>query len=228
MSRWSRAERQSGVAARSTCDRDMVRRMASQSEEEYLASLRPSMFRRVQAGEFGWTTVDLIDLGDANATALRSILEVFGINVNYLRAGQPRQLVAALDGRRAVAPYVIVTGHGDEGTLILNDDMPEPIAESQPFRGRLTPERIRQYLCLRGSTVIVNGCEGGHAALAEAFLDVGCVAYVGSTAAPFAYASTFVPVFLFYELTSQRNLRQAVQKLQQHDAELATWELYHR
>jgi hypothetical protein len=54
------------------------------------------------------------------------------------------------------------------------------------------------------------------------------VAYVAPRGAPFGYASLFAPLLLFYELTERRTLRQAVGRLQAHDAELAMWRLYTR
>ena len=43
---------------------------------------------------------------------------------------------------------------------------------------------------------------------------------------PFGYASFFAPVFLFYEVTEQRTLPEAVQRLQRHDQELRMWRLH--
>lgn len=50
--------------------------------------------------------------------------------------------------------------------------------------------------------------------------------HVAPDGGPFGYASFFAPVFLFYELTEQRTLTEAVQRLQDHDRELRMWRLY--
>lgn len=49
--------------------------------------------------------------------------------------------------------------------------------------------------------------------------------HVAPDGGPFGYASFFAPVFLFYELTEQRTLTEAVQRLQDHDRELRMWRL---
>ncbi|MER6358189.1 hypothetical protein ABT186_42050 [Streptomyces sp. NPDC001634] len=183
--------------------------------------------RDVQAGRLAWTEVDLIDIEDGSARPLRDALEVFGVRVNYLRIGQPRHLVAALDGNRPIAPYVIVCCHGDEGRILI-PELAEELARFQPFNGALGPDRIRQYFRLPGSVVVATGCDTGDPALADAFLDAGARVYIAPREAPFGYASVFAPLFLFYELTERRTLEEAVERLRAHDGELAMWQLYQR
>ncbi|MCF3118824.1 hypothetical protein IPZ68_03740 [Streptomyces arenae] len=184
--------------------------------------------REVQAGRLGWTEVDLIDVEDGGARALRDGLEAFGVQVTYVRVGQARHLVAALDGRtRHVAPYVVIACHGDEGSVLVPELAPE-IARFQPFDGGLGPAEVRAHVRLPGSTVVVTGCDTGEPALAEAFLDAGASAYVAPRGAPFGYASVFAPLFLFYELTERRTLPEAVSRLRAHDEELSMWHLHGR
>ncbi|MFF0011971.1 hypothetical protein [Streptomyces sp. NPDC005374] len=197
------------------------------AEEEWLATQRPSRVREVQAGRLAWTEIDLIDIGGGFAHALRDGLEVFGVHVNHLRVGQPRHLVAALDGSRAIAPYVIVSCHGDEGRILM-EDVAEELARFQPFNGAIGPDRVREHFRLPGSVTLVTGCDTGEPALAEAFLDAGASAYIAPRGAPFGYASVFAPLFFFYELTEHRTPVAAVERLRAHDGELAMWQLYQR
>ncbi len=183
--------------------------------------------REVQAGRLAWTEIDLIDLGGGFARPLRDGLEVFGVQVNYLRVGQPRHLVAALDGTRPIAPYVILSCHGDEGRILM-EDVAEELARFQPFNGDVGPDRVREHFHLPGSVTLVTGCDTGDPALADAFLDAGAGIYVAPRGAPFGYASMFAPLFFFYELTEQRTPMAAVERLRAHDDELAMWELYQR
>jgi len=74
--------------------------------------------------------------------------------------------------------------------------------------------------------VIATGCDTGYPALAQAVLDCGASAYVGACGAPFGYASLFAPIYLFYELTEQRTLSEAIDRLRRHDNELEMWRLY--
>jgi hypothetical protein len=198
-----------------------------QEEEEWLATQRPSRVREVQAGRLAWTEIDLIDLGGGFARPLRDGLEAFGVQVNYLRVGQPRHLVAALDGTRPIAPYVILSCHGDEGRILM-EDVAEELAGFQPFNGDVGPDRVREHFHLPGSVTLVTGCDTGDPALADAFLDAGAGIYVAPRGAPFGYASMFAPLFFFYELTELRTPLAAVERLRAHDDELAMWELHQR
>ena len=70
----------------------------SSHERSYVAGLRPSRIREVQAGALAWATVDLIDIDGFDVSALRSPLESFGLAVRLHRIGQARHLAAALGG----------------------------------------------------------------------------------------------------------------------------------
>ncbi|MFJ9821545.1 hypothetical protein ACIRU3_41140 [Streptomyces sp. NPDC101151] len=201
--------------------------MSLDDETRWLATQRPSRVREVQAGHLAWTEVDVIDIGDGLARPLRDGLEVFGVQVNYLRIGQPRHLLAALDGSRPIAPYVIVCCHGDEGRILM-PELAEELARYQPFNGPVGPDLVRRHFSLPGTVTLVTGCDTGEAALAEAFLDAGAALYIAPTGAPFGYASVFAPWFFFYELTEQRTPQEAVARLRAHDNELAMWQLYQR
>lgn len=74
--------------------------------------------------------------------------------------------------------------------------------------------------------MIATGCDAGHPALVEAVLNCGASAYVAPNGGPFGYASFFAQVFLFYELTEQRTLAEAVQRLRGHDRKFAMWKLH--
>ena len=188
-----------------------------------MAGLRPSRIRDVQAGALGWATVTLLEVDGTHATALRSGLEAFGLRVDHVRVGQARHLVAGFE--RAGGEYVVLACHGDEGRIIV-PELAEEIERFQPTHGAWGPSEVRRYVKLAGATVIATGCDTGTDDLAAAFLDAGAVAYVAPDGAPFGYASLFAPLLLFYELTQQRTLTQAVDRLQAHDTELAMWRLF--
>lgn len=87
-------------------------------ERDYLATLRPSRIREVQAGHNGWMCVDLIDVEAGEAVALRGVLELFGVRVRRFPVGQARHMVRALGGE-ATAPYVVLACQGDAGRVLL-------------------------------------------------------------------------------------------------------------
>lgn len=84
----------------------------SDEERAYLATLRPSRIREVQAGRSGWTYIDVIDVESGEAVALRGVLELFGVRVRCFPVGQARHLLRALGGD-ANAPCVVLACHGD-------------------------------------------------------------------------------------------------------------------
>ena len=193
-------------------------------EAEWLATLRPSRIREVQAGALSWATVNLLDVESGNAAGLRGVLERFGIGVTMHTIGQARQFVAAVSGSVA-ADYVLVAGHGGDSRFLL-PELAAEVERYQPFHDGVGPDQLRSFAHFHGAVVIATGCETGHPDLARAVLDCGASAYIAPTGAPFGYASLFAPLFLFYELTERRSLADAVARLRAHDSELAMWTLY--
>ena len=193
-------------------------------ENDHLASLRPSRIREVQAGAPSWAQVDIVDIESGDGDAVRTGLERFGIRTRRTHVGQARHLLAALT-EDSDAEYLLMLCHGDEGAIVL-PELAEEVEQYQPFHGRITPDDLRGFARLDGRVVIATGCETGHPDLAQAFLDAGAAAYIAPTGAPFGYASYFAPISLFYDLTEQRTLDEAVAHLHQRDTELNMWHLY--
>jgi len=195
--------------------------MNEDDEDAWLASLRPSHIRQVQRGALGWTSVDVVDVDTGEGVGIRPALEAFGVRVSLLRVGQPRHLVTALGGG-TTAPFVVLACHGDEGAIVL-PELAEEMERFQPFHRRCGPAELGAFARLPGSVVIATGCETGTPELAEAFFGAGASAYIAPVGAPFAYASVFAPIFLFYELVERRSLEEAVDRLRAHDTELSMW-----
>ncbi|MGY1946710.1 hypothetical protein [Nocardia asiatica] len=186
-----------------------------------------SRIDEIIAGKLAWTEVDLLNINDGSAEPLRKALEEFGIHVNYRPIGQARHLVTALGGDSPVAPHVIVSCHGDDGRILL-PELGGPVAEVQPFSGRMGPEHIRARLRIPGSIVICTGCETGNSSLAEAFLDVGATTYFAPSDAPDSHAAFFAVLLLFYELTAGRDFQSAADRVRAYDGELSMWKLWTR
>lgn len=201
---------------------------ANMEKDDYFATLRPSMTRRVSKGESYWTSVDLLawDSGQ-QAAAIRSCLEDMSVRVNFFPVGLADHVVNVLAGKEHQSPFIILACHGDSGAILL-PGLAEEIARFQKYVDRLGPNEIRQFGSIDGATVISTGCETGTDELASAFLDVGAKSYIAPTGAPFGYASTLVPILLFYEMTEMRPLEEAVSRLQGWDAELSMWRLWQR
>ena len=204
----------------------MARHLGDAGEEAaWLASLRPSRIREVQAGATAWTSVDLVAFEGGGDEALRAVLEAMRVKVNRFPVGQARHAVRVLDGTEATAPYVVLACHGDEGRILLPDLAPQ-VERFQPFHRWLTPDDLRATVNLPGRTVIATGCDTGTQDLADAFFAGGCDAYLAPEGAPFGYASILVITLVFYELVQGRTLETAVEKVRALDDELAMWRLF--
>jgi GNAT superfamily N-acetyltransferase len=214
-----------GAAVTIMCKLVGDRALADLEETSWLATLRPSRIREVQAGATTWTNVDLAACDTGAHDALRSILESLRIRVNLVPVGQVRHLVRVLDGTEATAPFLVLACHGDGGRILL-PRLALQVERFQPYHGSLGPEEIAGCARLGGQTVICTGCDTGAADLAEAFLAAGCDAYLAPAGAPFDYASTIVIAILFYELIHGRSLDSAVDKVHAIGDELAMWRLY--
>jgi hypothetical protein len=208
------------VAKRAT--QDTVRKASS--DISVGQTVKSSMIHTVAEGASSWTSVDLVDVDGWGAT-IRSSLEGFGIKVNRFPVGRGQHIVNVLSGQEATAPYVILSLHGERGKLLL-PTLAAEVAATERFNDTLTPEDLHTFVNLPGRVVISLGCETGTMNLAHAFLDHGCIAYIGPKREPYGHASLFVPVFLFYELTEGRSLEEAVERLRRHDQELAMWRLF--
>lgn len=113
------------------------------SETEWLAGLRPSRIREIQAGATWGSEVDLVDIESGVGDALRQALETFGLRVNRFPVGQARHLVQALSMGRP-APFVFLACHGDKGSIVLPELDPE-LERFQPFHEGVSPESLRSF-----------------------------------------------------------------------------------
>lgn len=184
----------------------------------------------IVAGEPSWTEVHLVDVadGDSNgdATALRSGLEAYGVSVRLTRVAQARHLVHALS--KPQAPFVLLSGHGENGVLLL-PSLSEELDLEQPYRGgSVTAADLREFAVFNGATVISTACETGSPEMVEAVLACGASAFIAPTGQPQGNAAFFAVMYLFYEASQLRSLEDAVQRLAAHDGELAMWRLHRR
>jgi len=189
-----------------------------------------------------WTPVDttfyapqlpleIVDFGGGSeGEALRTILESLDVVVLLHRIGTPSDLLQVLAQGDTCAPHMILSGHGDEGDLILGEYAEGiGIDVSMLHEGRMPPEAIAAHIRLPGCVVINTACEAGLPATARAFMQGGLRAYI---AAADALHGTAVPLFImhfFYALTEQKaSLRRAWQHAASYDAHSGAMLLYDR
>jgi hypothetical protein len=179
--------------------------------------------RSVEQGATHWAEVLLIEF-DNQGEAVRAALEQFGLRVTLVRIGQARHLVAALSDIGA-ARYVVLDCHGEDGNIFIPELAPELEAQ-QPFHQRMTPEDVTTFARLDGALVISTGCTTATPAMGQAVLGRGALGYLAPVGYPDGGAAFFAITYLFYELSQGRDIRQAFNRLREHDLELAMWRLH--
>lgn len=143
------------------------------------------------------TTVDVVAIGHTGGEpyALRSMLAEYRADVRLLPVGSPSHLAEVLNGAVSRAAHLVFSCHGDERGILMDPLAPE-IAAQQPFNDVLTPEIVTELGCPPRTVVFSTGCMTGTDALARAFLDGGCSAYIAPQGYPegtavLAFASAF-------------------------------------
>ena len=76
--------------------------------------------------------------------------------------------------------------------------------------------------------VVAVGCVSGTQEWAEVFFDAGATDYIAPVAAPFAHAAPLFVSLLFYGLTQNRSLPDAIELARGVDSELAVWSHFRR
>ena len=129
---------------------------------------------------------------------VRSMLEALHCVVLLHAIGTPTDFLKVIAQGVHAPRYLVIMGHGTEDGLYFGDYGPAEIDTSMLRNQFMPPEVIRQHVYLPGCTVISAFCEGGKAAMAQAFLKGDVAAYIGCRTSPDAVAlNVFLVNFLF-------------------------------
>ena len=162
---------------------------------------------------------------DLEAVALRAFLDCatgMTINVTLRGVATSYQLTDALCAAADEADLVVITCHGDDEGIILEELAPGVLGPDQPFEARVGPEQIRARVRLHGQTVVATGCSLGTAEMARAFLGAGAGYYVAAAGDPEGWAGPLLLALLCHELLVRgRALPEALKRIAAYDAELA-------
>ncbi len=146
------------------------------------------------------------------ALAIRSMLELFRLRAHLLFCVQKQNVLDALAGEMPEADHVVLCAgrtdlEGSPEEVKLGFQVVDQIdGQWQEVAVVLTPESIRHLIKLPGRTVISLGCQAGCKPLAEAFLDTGCKAYVGSASPVDQDAvAMFTTAFFYHLLRGERD-----------------------
>ena len=187
----------------------------------------PSRLRAVQEGALAWGRACVAGQGDNEASLVRQLLESLGLAVELYGIGQARHLASVLhgDGLGGIPDFLIITGHGEEGAIIV-PECAEEIERLQPFHRLMTPAHVRAHFTLTGSTVLSLGCTTGSDEMADAFLAAGAKAFAGPSGYPDASDAIVFTHLLFHGLAQGAEIEAAVQRARDFAPTLTEWRLW--
>ncbi|MDF1508648.1 delta-aminolevulinic acid dehydratase [Robertmurraya sp. DFI.2.37] len=158
------------------------------------------------------------------AQAIRSGLEVFNVRVITYWIGRPNDLIKLITENES--DYLILSFHGVEGELVM-PELGEMVYEDNEPKKNFGATEILEYGRLNKQLVIGNGCTLGDPELANAFLKIGCRAYIGPKDCIDGDASFYFIIRFFYELLSnQRSEKEAYELAKSTDQETCLYEWY--
>jgi hypothetical protein len=143
------------------------------------------------------------------ALAIRSMLELFRLRAHLLFCVQKQNVLDALGGQMPEADYVVLCAGAllDQPERTLSFRVVDQVeGQWQEVAVILNRETVPRLVDLPGRTVISLGCEAGDEPLANAFLDTGCKAYIGSSRPVDQDAvAMFATAFFYHLLVAERD-----------------------
>lgn len=144
------------------------------------------------------------------ALAVRSALEAFRLRVHLYHCVQKQNLLDVLSGNIPESDYIVLFGGGTPGSAVPESEVVLQLCGLvdnidgiwQSVDVPLNPSNVQDLVKLEGKTVITLGCRTGTAALANAFLNSGCKAYIGPDGEVNGEAVVMFTIGFFYHLLS--------------------------
>ena len=159
-------------------------------------------------------SIILVSYTQDEAMTLRGVLECFNYRVEIHRVGSRPQFLEILRGNIPTFHHVLLSCHGEDGNFVI------------PYQNSLTAVELAQIVHLPNHIVVSLGCSTGTEALAGAFLDGGCEAYVAPTGDVEANAAMLFAIHLYYFLEKKWPLDQAVEESRKHDAQCSLFKMW--
>lgn len=148
------------------------------------------------------------------ATAIRGMLECYGLNVSLSWLNEKRNAIDFLAGHIPKADYTILCAHGigKENRIWLT--VIEKVAGTdyryEEVEFNLTPDNIGEYVKNAGGTFISTACDSGREVFAKAFLDAGYRAFIApNVAVDLTSTVMFICGFFCNMLAHDRDIHKA-------------------
>lgn len=158
-------------------------------------------------------TLDLVVINDdLEALAVRACLERWGVTVNLHLIGKSSDLVRLFKEPERLSPNTLITCHGTKKGIVLPELAPQ-VAKKEPYTDTLTSSDLKEFVSLKGQTVVSTGCVTGNQSFAKAFLSQGAGVYIAPKDYPEASATLLFAVnFYYFLLVKKLSVKQAYQK----------------
>lgn len=172
--------------------------------------------------------MDIIVIHDAKeASAIRSILEYFTIQIRMHYIGNVQHLISLFKAQDYLSKTIIISCHGDKEGLLI-PELSKEIEEKMPFHKTLSAPNLLEMLNFNDSLVINTGCCLGKEEFAKSFIAKGVRTYIGAT--DYIEATTmlmFVINFAYFHfvlsLPPQAAFNKALSNLPPEESKIALW-----
>jgi hypothetical protein len=139
----------------------------------------------------------IVASGDLEAYAIRAVVECFGYLTRLYPVGKPSDLVGILSGKQALAENILISCHGRNGRILLDEIAPK-IAARERYHNSIGASEVREFTELNGQTVLCTGCDTGRRSLAQAFLSCGAGTFIAPSGCPLGSEAVMFAVEFYF------------------------------
>lgn len=148
------------------------------------------------------------------ATAIRGVLEFYGLQVTLVWLNEKQDAIDFFAGHAPKADYTILCAHGigkeNRIWLMVVEKVVGTEYRYEEVEFNLTPDNIGEYVKNAGGTFITTACDSGCEGFAKAFLAVGYRAFIApSVAEDLSSAVMFICGFFCNMLAHNRDIHKA-------------------
>jgi hypothetical protein len=158
---------------------------------------------------------------DAEASAIRGVLEYFNAQVMKIFIGRPNDFIDILNGKNLYPgiKHIIFSFHGKAGKFVM-PILGKDIYEKDEPQKNFGVDEIEKYCELDGKFIINTACSLGNKKMAKAFINKGCKNYIGAKNYIEGNSALFFVIRFYYELlNNNRTEKEAFQITANSDTE---------
>ena len=148
------------------------------------------------------------------ATAIRGMLEFYGLNVSLVWLNEKQNVIDFLAGQAPKSDYTILCAHGigreKRIWLTVVEKVEGTDYQYEEVIFNLMPDNVGEYVKYAGGTLITTACDSGCEVFARAFLDAGYQSFIApAVAVDITSSAMFVCGFFCNMLAHERDIHKA-------------------